>query len=368
VSLDLDALRAPFTADGDPTIGVEEEWFLVDPGSGGLVWDAPALVAGLDDPRFTLELASAQVEHVTAPFADLDEVARHLPAARADLLAATPGRAYASAGAHPLTPAITEVPDLPRYHRSLEVHAWATRQQLVSALQVHVAVGDADVALAVHDALRSHLPLLTALAAAAPVYDGADTGLASVRPLVMTLLPRQGIPPALGSWERYADLRRWMEAAGVGGEGRLWWEVRLRPAYGTIELRSMDAQPTAGRSIALVALATCLVTWLAERARDGEPLPVHAPALLEENRWRALHRGAEAELHDLDTGEAAPVLARLGTLLESLAPTADRLGAGPHLEALLELARDPLHLRMREVAAAHGAEGLVRWLVERFAE
>jgi glutamate---cysteine ligase / carboxylate-amine ligase len=364
-TIDLDRLRAAFAADR-ATIGVEEEVVVVDRRSGAPRWDAPAIVARLADPRFATELPAAQLEHRSTACGDVAAVASQLRSARRRLLEVAPERAFIAAGVHPSAAAVLEVPEDPSYAATLAAHPWAARQQLVSALQVHVAIGPADVALAVHDALRSHLPVLTALAASAPIHAGEDTGLATVRPLIGSLLPRQGIPPALGSWDRYIDLLRWMDAAGAAGERRLWWDVRLRPAFGTLEIRAMDAQPTVASATALIALATSLVTWLADRARDGEPLPVHATERIAENRWRALHRGTDATLLDLDTGAAAPLDAVVGHLLDAVGPTADRLAAGSALEGLGDLLRAGAAHRIRAAHAAGGPQEATRWLVEVF--
>jgi glutamate---cysteine ligase / carboxylate-amine ligase len=237
---------------------------------------------------------------------------------------------------------------------------------MVSALQAHLAIRPADVALAVTDALRSYLPDLIALAAAAPFSAGADTGLATVRPIVSTLLPRQGVPPVLGSWEGYAAVRRWLARTGVDDERRVWWEVRLRPQYGTIEVRAMDAQPTVDAAVALVALTAGLAVRLADRVRDGETLPVHPTERIAENRWRAVRGGRAATLADLDTGDLEPLDTRIGRLLDDVAPVVERLGGGHLLDDVDALRRRNGADRMREVAAEHGIPAVAPWLAEVF--
>jgi glutamate---cysteine ligase / carboxylate-amine ligase len=364
---DLDALRAAFPEVAMPTVGVEEEFFVVDPGTGEPRWDAPDLCERLADARFKQELPASQLEHVSAPHDSLAEVAASMRRARADLAAAAPGHGFVGAGLHPAAPRIERVPDHPRYHETLAVHPWASGQQMVGALQVHVAVGTAEVSLAVHDAFRSHLPDLLALSASAPFHDGRDTGLATARPLVSTLLPRQGVPPAWGSWERYASARRWMAAADVADERRLWWEVRLRPLYGTLEVRVMDSQPTAAGAIALVTLSSALLVHLADRARAGEPLPTHPTERIAENRWRALHRGREATLADLDSGELEPLHVRIGRLLDAVTPAADRLGGSDLLDGVVGLLRHGTGAdAMRAAADERGISGVAPWLAEVF--
>src|SRR5213075_2861884 len=133
-------------------------------------------------------------------------------------------------------------------------------------LQVHVAPGDAERTLAVYNALRGHLPELAALAANAPFHAGRDTGFASVRPLIGGLLPRQGVPPAIPSWEAFAETLRWGRVAGAVPEPRRWWwELRPHLAFGTLELRVPDAQTTVADAAAVAAFVHALVARLGER-------------------------------------------------------------------------------------------------------
>lgn len=361
------ALLGRFDEPGPTTIGVEEEYFLVDAATGLLRWDAPALVDALDDARFTCELPAAQIEQVTPPCADLRAVHERLLAGRRELLARSHGLAFLAAGTPPTATTVDVIPDQPRYHETFALHRWAARQQLVAALQVHVAIRPIAVAVAVHDALRSYLPELVGLAASAPLLGGVDTGLATARPLIAGLLPRQGIPPILGSVDGYRETLGWMAAAGVADERRLWWEVRLRPAYGTIEVRAMDSQPTARGAATLTAFAAGLTCWLADRARDGEPLPRHAAERIAESRWRAVRDGRRAWLLDLDSGEKVGLAARVGRLVEQIGPTVEALGGGALLAALSDPLAHDVVAAQREVAAGRGADGVVRWLTERFA-
>ena len=188
-------------------------------------------------------------------------------------------------------------------------------------LHVHVAVRGADRALAVHNALRSHLPDLAALAGNAPLHGGRDTGLASLRPKLCDLLPRQGVPPAWRSWEERADYERWGRRGGVfPGAGEPWYELRAHDELGTIELRVPDTQSTPEEAAGVLAFAAALVAWLAERYDAGETLPVHDHSRIAENRWRAMRHGLDGTLLDLDSGEPAPARARILALIERRRP------------------------------------------------
>jgi carboxylate-amine ligase len=223
--------------------------------------------------------------------------------------------------------------------------------QLVCALQVHVAVGSAEATLAVHNALRSHLPELAALAANAPFYAGRDSGYASVRPLIGTLLPRQGVPPAIPSWEAFEEMLHW------AGDPKTWWfEVRPHLRFGTLELRVCDAQTTLAEGAGILAYVHALVVWLAERGGG----PVHDTWRIAENRFWAARYGLDAELADLDTGERRPVREVLAERLETLRPVAERLGCADELAGLS--LQENGAIRQRAV----GAEGVTRWLADRF--
>ncbi len=154
---------------------------------------------------------------------------------------------------HPFAAPLGELNGGERYDLTADEYGDIARSQLVCALQVHVAVGGADRTLAVYNGLRPWLPLVAALAANAPFHAGRDTGLASIRPKIGEQLPRQGIPPAIGSWEAFAAALAWGAASGAVPEPRRWWwELRPHPAYGTLEVRVPDAQSTVAEAGAVV--------------------------------------------------------------------------------------------------------------------
>jgi carboxylate-amine ligase len=361
-------LRAAFERPGPPTVGLEEELMVLDPATLDLAPRAAEVLGALDgDPRFKLELPAAQLEIVTAPAPDVASAAAELAGARRTLAAALPGRArFAAAGVHPFAAPEGALNEGGRYDAIAAEYGPVARRQLVFGLHVHVAVRGAGRALAVHDALRSHLPELAALAANGPYHDGRDSGLASVRPKISEMLPRQGVPPALGSWEGLAAALSWGRRAGTQtapAPTGWWWELRLHPAHGTVELRVPDAQATVADTAAVAAVAHALVVRLADRHEAGEVLPVHPTWRIEENRWSACRHGLAGTLADLDTGEPQPTRDRLERLLDDLAPTASRLGCSAELEA----ARGLLHANGAErQRAAGGPRAAAAWLAERF--
>jgi carboxylate-amine ligase len=215
--------------------------------------------------------------------------------------------------------------------------------------------------------MRSHLPELAALAANAPFHAGQDTGLASIRPTIAVNLQRQGVPPAIESWEWFAEALSWGEASDTVPDARRWWfELRLHTTYGTVEVRVPDVQTTVADTAALAAVIHALVARLAERHDAGEELAVDATWRIAENRWAACRHGLDARLADLRTGAVQPARERLGALLDELAPVADRLGCAAELEAARGLVERNGAVRQRAVAAERGLPGLVEWLAERF--
>jgi carboxylate-amine ligase len=357
--LSADALRARFDAAGPMTVGIEEEVLLLDPESHDLTPRAAEVLERLADPvRFKPELPAAQLEIVTAPHPGVEGALGELAAGRRSLIGAAAGIARpAAAGLHPFTGPEVELADLESYEHTRSEYGRVARLQQVSALQVHVSVGGAERSLAVYNGLRSHLPEIAALAANAPYLAGQDTRMASARPKVGELLPRQGVPPAIGSWEEFAEALRWGRAAGGLHTPRTWWwELRPHPLLGTLEVRVPDAQSTMEDAAAVATVVVALVARLAERHDAGEPLPVAPTWRIEENRWSAARHGTEGEMADLVTGERAPTRARLHSLLEELGveealPLVERCGAA----------------RQRSIAAERGLPGLAQWLADAFA-
>ena len=363
-------LRDVFDAPEPLTIGLEEELMLLDPETLDLLPRAADVVEPAGDPRFKLEMPAAQLELSLPPVRSVPEAIAALAAARRDLVAAArPVGRLAAAGVHPFAAARGPLNPGERYRLTEDEYGDIARSQLVCALQVHVAVGGADRSLAVYNGLRPWLPLIAALAANAPFYEGRDTGLASIRPKIGEQLPRQGIPPAIGSWDAFADALAWGAASGaVPDARRWWWELRPHPEYGTLEVRVPDAQATVEDAAAVAALVHALVARLAERHDAGEPLATADTWRLEENRWSAARYGMDAELADLATGERTPARACLATLVEELAPVAARLGCAAELAGAVRLADHGGAARQRAAAAAGGGlRAVAAWLADAYA-
>lgn len=354
------------------TVGLEEEVMLLDPDTLDLTERAPALLRrfGNGPSPFKLELPASQLELVTPPCHSVPEAIAELGLARDQLLVTAAGLIRpAVAGAHPFSADEGALNRGLRYERAATEYGWAARRQLVCALQVHVAVGGADRTLAVYNALREELPTLAALAANSPLHGGHDTGLASVRPLIAGLLPRQGVPPPLASWDEFAANLDWGATAGTIPEpGFWWWELRPHPRFGTLELRVPDAQTTLADAQAVAAVAHALVVELAERHDAGDLAPPAPTWRIAENRWSACRHGMDGTLADIQSGDPIPTRDRVVALLDRLAPVAERIGAGAALADARRLANHNGAARQRAIALERGPQGLADWLADRFSD
>jgi glutamate---cysteine ligase / carboxylate-amine ligase len=364
-----EALRALFDSAPSYTVGLEEELMLLDPVTLEPAPLAPQILELLDgDPRFKLELPASQIEILTSPQPSASAAAAELSNARRALAGRLGGIArLAGAGVSPLGSGVGELSDLPRYEQTRREYGPVARRQLVCALQVHVAVRGAERALAVHNSVRTYLPWLAALAANGTFYEGADTGLASVRAKLGDLLPRHGIPPSLASWEDYADALRWGAETGTfPNAGAWWWDLRPHRHIGTLEFRVPDTQSTAGDAGAIASVIQALVVWLAERHDAGEALPVAASWRIDENRWSACRHGVEGWLVDPGSGGRRRTRECLEELLEALAPIAERFESAAALARAERLVETNGAIAQRRVARAGGAPAVAQWLCERF--
>jgi carboxylate-amine ligase len=206
------------------------------------------------------------------------------------------------------------------------------------------------------------VPLLIGLAANSPFWRGRDSGLASARTFVFGAFPRTGLPRAFASYADYAGaLDALIDADAIPDHTFVWWDLRLQPQLGTLEVRAMDAQVEAAETAALVALVQCLVRAGAEEG----PAPAPPPEVLDENRFLAARDGAGARL--IDDGRRVPLPALLEGLVERLAPHAEALGCADELAAAVALGRDNGAARQRRAAEELGVSGIAGALADAYA-
>jgi carboxylate-amine ligase len=277
------------------------------------------------------------------------------------------GLRAAAAGMHPTTVwQETRISGGERYQLLYESLRELARREPTFALHVHVAVPDPEDALRAMNGLRKHLHVLLALSANSPFWQGRETGLASTRTPMFGAFPRVGLPRAFADYAEYVETIDMLLRCGAFPEPTfLWWDVRLQPRWGTVEVRIMDAQITVEDTAGLVGLVQSLVH---REVNEGSGGASHdPPELLAENRFLAARDGMQA--HFLDPGTEGQISAQdaLSATLDACAPHADELGCRDELESARELSRCPgterQRARARETA---GLDGLVAALADAF--
>ena len=340
------------------TVGVEDELVLVDPRTWAPANRADELVRMLPTQAST-ETHACVVELKTAPHETVPEAAAELALLRrtaSRLVHEELGLRLAGSGTHPLAADSEVEVSSGAHYRDIECMTRAlARREPTMALHVHVAVPDAELAVRALDGLRCELPLLLALAANSPFWRGRDSGFASMRTPMLSMFPRFGIPRRFGSYASYVEVvNGLLRSRAVPDPGFLWWDVRLQPALGTVEVRIMDAQTRVADVAALAALVQCLVFI---HAAAAEPAGV-GQELLDENRFLAARDGLRAQLATTPEGRTCPAAEWLGGLIESCRPVAQALGCASELEHGIELAAHPGEVRQRRLAASAGLAAL----------
>src|SRR5918997_1540813 len=335
-------MRMSTTSGAPPayTVGVEEEFQLVDPASHKLVPAIEAVLtardaAGLPEDSIASELSASCVEMRSPIYDTVAELATELPALRRRVrdLAEVGGAHLAAAGSHPFSESTAQpITAKERYRKVDKEMGWTARMQAIYGLHVHVAVPDAEHAIRAVNALSQYVPLFVALSANSPFWGGSDTRLSSVRVKIFNLVPRSGLPPPFRSWEDFEGYVDALVGAGsIPDYSLCWWDVRPHPRLGTVELRAPDAQTEAARTASLAALAQCLVATADEH-------PPENPLFIEENKWRATRYGLDAQLHDFSNGGHASAREVARDLVKVLRPISQDLGCEAELEGVLEIA------------------------------
>ncbi|MDQ6835843.1 MAG: YbdK family carboxylate-amine ligase [Actinomycetota bacterium] len=344
MDLDLNTARACFDASTDFTVGLEEEFALLDPESLELTarFEELRVAAGADRRlagAIAGELISSEIEIRSGRGADLAAArdAQHDLRRRMFALAAARNVVLGSTGTHPWSDyreqKIIQTEHYRRVEAGLKYVAWRNN---TFSLHVHVGVRGADRAVLVCDRLRPVLPMLLAIAADSPFLDGRDSGLHSVRTQIFTKsFPRCGVPDAFGTWAAFADyIDLLVRTRSIVEYTQVWWSIRPHLSFGTVEVRICDAQFTAAESDGLAALIVACVAQATRDVDERVPSPDLPNRLIEENVWRALRYGLDGELLDLERLEPYPAAAALDRLLDWTAPVRSELGIDVSLPPL----------------------------------
>jgi carboxylate-amine ligase len=342
--LDLDAVRETFESSADFTIGIEEEFAILDPAVLDLEhrfeeMQAACLRDDLLAPAVKGELIDTEIEIRSGrgeTFADAAEVQR---ARRERLfgLADEMGLALAAMGTHPWANYLDQHIIQTEHYRRLEGDLrWVAQRNNTWSLHVHVGIKGPDRAVAVSDRMRELLPPLLALSANSPFLDHRDTGLHSVRTEIFTrVFPRCGVHEPFGDWAAYADFVQLLEDTDSIVEAtQLWWSVRPHHSFGTVEVRICDAQSRGDESINLAALIAACVAQTAMDLDDGVSVESGGGFCgrlgvgqreIEENLWRAIRNGMDGEMIDFRERRLVPTRAVLEGIVEWTEPARQTL-------------------------------------------
>ena len=347
------------------TIGVEEEFHVVDAETLALQPAAEALLAAARDhvgDQAQPELLAAQVEVETKICRTLDEVRAELTRLRRRMaeVAADQGRCIIASGTHPFsTFEGQQITPKERYLTLEHDYQQLAREQHICGCHVHVGVPDTDAGVQIMDRTRPWLAVLRALAANSPFWQGADTGYASYRTEVFDRWPTTGTPALLGSRAAFDALLEAMLATEVMRDaGALYWDIRPSARYRTLELRVADVGTTVDEEVMLAGLFRSLVRRCHADVEDGVAVDDPAPDVVRLARWRAARDGLEGSLVDLAEGRPMPARAAVERLLEHLRDDLEAHGEWQEVAGLVgrQLDRGSGARRQREVADGAGVQ------------
>ena len=341
------------------SLGVEEELPIVDATTGELVQKVEEIMSRLPTElheSVSYELFQSVMEIKTPPCASASEAEKHLRELRSRVgsWAAACGASLASAGTHPFSRYRDQkVTDQERYKNVLRTLRWIAQREVIFGQHVHVAVPGPEEAIIAHNRLAQQTPLLLALSANSPFWQGFDTGFESARVKIFESFPRAGLPPAFPDYEAFEGYVDLMVGAGAMEDYTFcWWDVRPHPRIGTIELRILDTQISLGPTIALTALTQCIV---AHSLEDNGPKGSYDRDLGQENKWRASRHGMDAAFYDAKNKVTVPAKDMARGLVEELRPHAQDLGCENELSGILEIVEGGTgSRRQREVYTKSG--------------
>jgi carboxylate-amine ligase len=346
LSIDLDLARETFESSTDFTIGLEEEFAILDPRTLELEHRFEDVYAACQRDEVLAESAAGELIaseiEIRSGRAEnyADAVARQRERrARLFELIAGMGLALGATGTHPWANYLDQrIIDTPHYNRLRQELGWVAQRNNTWSLHVHMGIRGADRAIAVCDWLRELLPLLLAVSANSPFLDRQDSGLHTVRSEIFTrTFPRCGIPSPFRDWSTYADFIGFLQRTGTVVEStQLWWSVRPHHSFGTVEVRICDAQTRGDEGLALAGLISACIAQTAldydEYGYEGRGAPLVGREI-EENLWRAIRHGAGGGMLDFRRGVEVETRQALESVLEWTEPARSQLGIEVDLPA-----------------------------------
>ena len=327
------------------TVGIEEEYLLVDKKTRGLVVDPPkTLMAEAEEkcgPQVTAELLRSQVEIGTKVCNNIQEAHEDLAGLRRNIIevANRHGLAPIAASTHPFS-SWTEQKHTrkERYDSLTHEMQGAARRLVICGMHVHVGIGDDELRIDLMNQMSYFLPHLLALSCSSPFWRGRDTGLKSYRLTIFDALPRTGLPERFASFAEYQrHVGILMDAGLIEDSTRIWWDLRPSARYPTLETRIMDVCTRLEDTIALTALLMCILRMLYRLRTRNQRWRIYTPMLIRENRWRAMRYSFDEGLIDLAKGSVVPFEDLLDELCSLVSDDARALGCEKEIAGVHEI-------------------------------
>ena len=361
-----------FNPSNSPTVGIEVEAQIVDNTTGDLVNIAENIVNGFNnEDRVKHELYLSTVEITSSPALDTNNTYDELSSIFKKVLdlALKENAGLIATGTHPFAlyedQVITNVN--PRYEEFAQKYGWAVRRLLTFGMHVHVGMDSKEKAVAVHDEIRKYLPLVLALSACSPFWRGKDTELYCSRLSVFQGLPNTGLPEPYLEWNEYEQSLKTLVAAEVIKKGigyrQVWKDVRIHPAYGTVEVRIADSMPSLSDTVAVATFVQALAIKIGNDWEEGKLIEPTPNWLIERNRWAAIKEGLNANfIIDLE-GRTKPIKEVIKNLTKEIKPIAESLGSFNRLNELENIFNsDNMVENMRNFHKKESLDGLVKEL------
>ena len=361
-------------SDFDVTLGIEEEFFLIDPESRDLLADPDRGIFEMCERnrgphKVVVEFLRSQIESNTPVCRSVGEVREALRAARRVVVdaASAHGTAVMAAATHPFAAWEEQMPTpKERYERFATTFQESVRRLIVSGMHIHAGFGSPDERIEVMTALRRHLPLLHALSASSPFNGGRETGFKSYRLTIMGALPRTSVPGPLLSVADYERVvASYQRMNFIQDSSELWWDIRPSRAHPTIELRICDVCPRIDDAVCIAALYASLVRRLLRQVREDRLPPEPLTEIIIENRWLAQRYGVLAFLGDTEGGGRLDIGDYAAALVETLAADAQALGCEEEMRHALTIIADGSgadrqidHFRLKRLDGASEDEAL----------
>jgi glutamate---cysteine ligase / carboxylate-amine ligase len=365
------------------SIGIEEEYLLVDPETRSLAARQPAgFMARCKErlgDRVTHEFLQAQVEIGTGVCTTIAHARAEIHELRACIAEAAEefGMRMIAASSHPWSHWRDQEPvDLDRYRIIGAEHRTLARRMAICGMHVHAGIKDPNLRVDLMSQVSYFMPHLLALSTSSPFWEGHDTGLKAFRPIIIGDLPRSGLPEVFDSWTDWQEMLDDLAVTGmVADPSKIWWDLRPSGKHPTLEIRICDICTWAEDGLTIAALYQSILAFLAHAKASNLRWRRYRRILILENKWRAMRYGTEAELADWGKRVVVPLADLMDELVEILRPHAERLGCLAEVERAPALARRGSsadhQLRVYAAALANGASeheamvAVVDWLVEQ---